>query len=219
MVGIRAQSGLQSLKVWAAVTRVTLALFLLIALLLAAFAGYLTYVEFAQNYSIFLITQPGFAGWLVLGFLLSALPLAMWVWRAHANLRDDGLDGLTHSPAWAALSLFVPGANLIVPFQAMRALWNRSHGEEAHFARQSVEPVTSWWACYVSGMLVHSFLAFIVALDQLTNIAVLSPAGVNTFFLFFATALLAGSAFFLFRIVGAITRAQATVTSVGDTFA
>jgi Domain of unknown function (DUF4328) len=219
MVGIRAQAGLQSLKVWAAVTRVTLVVFLLIALLLAAFAGYLTYVEFSQNYSIFLITQPGFAGWLFLGFLLSCVPLALWVWRAHANLRDDGLDGLSHSPAWAALSLFVPVANLIVPFQAMRALWNRSHGEEVYFMRQSVEAVTSWWACYVSGMLVHAFLAFIVALDQLTDFAVMNPAGVNTFFLFFATALLAGSAFFLFRIVGAITRAQATVTSIGDTFA
>lgn len=218
MVGMRAQAGVQSLKLWAAVTKVALVLFLLIATFLVVMAGYFTYNEFATGYSIFLVTQPGFAGWLFVGFVLTAAPLALWVWRAHANLRDDGLDGLTHSPAWASISLFVPIANLIVPFQAMRELWNRSHGEEAHFAGQSVEPVASWWTCYISGMLVHSFLALIVAIDVLTDFAVITPAGVNTFFLFFATVLLAGSAWFLFRIVGAVTRAQATVTSIGDTF-
>jgi len=47
----------------------------------------------------------------------------------------------------------------------------------------------------------------------------LTPPGTNMLAMAFSSTLLAGSAWFLIRIISRITHAQETVTSVGDTFA
>src|SRR5687767_1529604 len=62
-------------------------------------------------------------------FVASVVVVAMWIHRAHANLRDAGTDGLEFTPGWAVGWYFIPFANLIKPFQAMRELWNASHGQ------------------------------------------------------------------------------------------
>jgi hypothetical protein len=175
--------------------------------------------EIQAGYTSYLITLPVFSLYIALAFLPAAIALTFWVWRAHANLHADQLDGLITSPAWAALGLWVPIANLSMPKGAMRELWNRSHGEEAWFANQSVDAVNSWWTCYVVGIVILSLLTGIVVVDRITPFMFLTPPGTNMLAMAFASSLLALSAWFLIRIVSRITRAQETVTSVGDTFA
>src|SRR5688500_9582042 len=41
-------------------------------------------------------------------FVVSVIVVAMWIHRAHANLRDAGLDGLEFSPGWAVGWYFIP---------------------------------------------------------------------------------------------------------------
>lgn len=77
-------------------------------------------------------------------FLGSVIPILMWVYTAHANLRRAGITGLNYSPGWATFSFFVPVANLFVPFTAMRELANRSAGEPEEFAASTVDEVFSW---------------------------------------------------------------------------
>lgn len=219
MVGMRVESGVASLKVRAVVTQALLALFLLVTVLVSLGTLMLAVQEIQTGYSAYLITLPVYSLYIAMAFLPAAIALTFWTWRAHANLHEDALDELNYSPAWAAMSLWVPILNLYTPKGATRELWNRSHGEDAWFAQQSVDAVNSWWTCYVVGILLVSLLTAIVIIDRITPFMFLTPPGTNMLAMAFSTSLLAGSAWFLIRIVGRITHAQETVTSVGDTFA
>lgn len=219
MAVTRNDAGLNSLRTCAVVAKVLICGYLLMLALLSLTASFFLYQELTEQYSVFPVTLPGFAFYLLLAFAVSAVPVVLWIRRAHINLQIEKLDGLNYSPGWATGSFFVPGANLFIPFRAMRELWNRSHGEPDHFAHQSVEMVSSWWTCLIVGSMIQLFLAALVTLERMTFFRVLSPPGINTFFLLFSMLLLAGSAIMLFRIIGAITRAQHSVTHVGDTFA
>ncbi len=148
-----------------------------------------------------------------------ALTISLWIWRAHANLRQLGLSELNYSPGWAVGSMFVPVIGLIIPFGAMRELYNRSSGEPAHFAAVSVSEVGSWWTCYVVGNLIQNFVIFTLLLGPMTGIHVITPPMVNQGLMTFALLLLLGAAFFLRRIIAAITGAQHVTTGIGETFA
>ncbi len=219
MVGMWVERGVASLKVRAVMAQALLALFLLVTLLIAIGTAYLAVQEIQTGYTSYLLTLPVYSFYIALAFLPAATALTFWVWRAHANLFADQLEDLDTSPAWAALGLWVPIANLYMPKGAMRELWNRSHGEEAWFANKSVDAVNSWWTCYVVGIVILSVLTGIVIVDRITPFMFLTPPGTNMLAMAFASSLLAGSAWFLIQIVSRITRAQETVTSVGDTFA
>jgi len=219
MVGMRVERGVASLKVRAVVTQALLALFLLVTVLVALGTLLLAVQEIQTGYSSYMITLPVFSLYIALAFLPAAIALTFWVWRAHANLHADALDELHYSPTWAAVSMWVPLVNLYTPKGATRELWNRSHGEEAWFANQSVDAVNSWWTCYVIGIVLISLLTMIVIVDRITPFMFLTPPGTNMLAMAFSSTLLAGSAWFLIRIISRITHAQETVTSVGDTFA
>ena len=146
------------------------------------------------------------AFWLTL--VLAAIPICAWIHRAHANLSEAGVTGLTHSAAWAVGSYFVPVANLLVPFQAMRELHNRSSGEPEEFATSSVDAVTSWWACHVAAVLVTTVLGFMALLPLLTNIWFTTPPAATSALGLFAYLLWFGSAWYLLRTVREVTEAQ-----------
>ena len=141
-------------------------------------------------------------------FVLSAVPVAGWIYRAHANLRDAGVGELHYSPGWSVGSFFVPLVNLVVPFQAMRELYNRSHGEGPWQAASAVEDVTSWWSCQIAATVVSTVAALVAMLATIPNLYVIQPPGVNTGLALFALVLFAGAGAFLFRTIGAVTRAQ-----------
>ena len=151
--------------------------------------------------------------------LAAALLIALWIWRAHSNLRALGLTDLTHSPGWAVLSFLVPVLNLVVPFQAMRELYNRSIGEEAIHAAQSAPDVTSWWTAYLFGGIIPAVLLFLKLVGPATGIHVVTPPVADGIMLGFALVLIATAAFFLQRIIATVTAAQGAVTGIGDTFA
>ncbi len=196
-----------------------LCFYLLLILLLTASCGFFLLRELEEGYSLFNVTQMGIAFWLLAAFALTAIPCALWQFRAHANLRDQGVNGLKYPPASALGSYFIPFVNLIVPPRAMRELWNRSHGEEAHFAQISVGDVTNWWMCFVIGCAIQLGLTFVALVNVLTNIKIVTPPGANLIMELFSLLLLGGAAILLFRIISAVTRAQQVVTHVGDTFA
>jgi Domain of unknown function (DUF4328) len=173
----------------------------------------------------FRITQllTALTGLLTVIYLLIALAaagmVAAWIWRAHSNLRTLGLDGLNYSPGWAVCSFLVPFVNFVVPFQAMRELYNRSIGEEALFAAQSAPDVTSWWPAYLFGWIIPVVLLFLKSIGPATGIHVVTPPTADGLMMLFALVLLATAAFFMQRIIGTVTAAQSAVTGVGDTFA
>jgi hypothetical protein len=219
--------GIASLKTWSAVARGAIALFLLVQLILIIANLALLYTELTigggnlmvweaatgvqtvNAYGrVFAFLLGGSVVILGLFFLLGVVPIALWIYRAHANLRDAGVIKLAYSPGWSVGSFFVPLVNLVIPFRAMRELHNRSHGETEWEANSPVGDVTSWWSCHLAAMVVLAVATFVAALATIPNLYVVQPPGVNTGFFLFALLLLTGSAIYLYRTIGAVTRAQ-----------
>jgi hypothetical protein len=155
-----------------------------------------------------------FADLLTLLGLVVTVPL--WVYRAHANLSGAGL---RHSPVWAALSFFVPIVGLIVPFLAMRQIYNRSMGEDEYQLNAGVADVSSWWGCYVAGVLVGSFLVMTALFNLNGLVFIVTPRVVTQTISIFDSLLLIGAALFLWRIIGTVTRAQQGLTNIAEAFA
>lgn len=201
-----------------ALVQILLVLFMVVTALLGFYALFLALREMQEGYSLHLFTLPTFAAIVLAAFAPSAIAITLWIWRAHANLHANRLEDLTFSPGWAAISLWTPFANLFVPMGAMRQLWNRSHGEPAWFANQSVDKVTSWWTAYVVGIVLMTVLTSIALLDRFTNLAIISPPGTNTAGFGMASLLLSASAWLLLRLVDPITKAQQSSVALGSAF-
>ena len=127
----------------------------------------------------------------------SAVTTSMWLYRANDNLRQTGAT-LTYGPNGAWAWYLVPVANLFKPFQAMKEIWDASLGASSEAASNSQALLRLWWGCWIGG----NILATLAQRLEDVNHAVAAVLG------FGATASLAGSAWFLYRIVGEITEAQ-----------
>lgn len=210
-------AGIATLRTWSTVARGAIGLFLFVLALLIALNGYLLFRELTTEmgmgigaYSPVLALALGATNALVGLFLLIAtVPVIGWIYRAHANLHQAGLDELRYTPRWSVGSFFVPLVNLVVPFRAMRELHNRSHGEGPWQAATAVGDVTSWWACLIAAIAVSTVATMVAFLATIPYLYVIQPPGVNTGLALFALVLYAGAGAFLFRTIGAVTGAQA----------
>ena len=88
-------------------------------------------------------------------FIAAVVFILIWEYRAFNNLSALKARNLEFSPGWAVGWWFVPFANLIKPFQAMRELWNESDPEydaDLVFLSVSVGAPTImgfWWAFWL----------------------------------------------------------------------
>ena len=158
----------------------------------------------------------GILPWIAL--LVFAIAYFLWLHRAAANL-GAGAEGMRYSPAWHVASYFVPLANIVVPFFAMRELWNRSHGEPPELADAAVGPIAVWWTCWVAAVLIFGAWFVRIFLTAFTNVTVLVPPLLDAATLALAGLLMLGASWFVYRVIGAVTRAQTGYLNVGETFA
>lgn len=154
-------------------------------------------------------------------WLLSALALMVmsliWIYRAHANIVEQGVP-MDHSPGWAVGSYFVPFLNLVVPFRAMRELYNRSHGEIPEHAHSGVDDVFAWWTAFMVGFFIQCALIVKLAVNELTNLIIYAPLWMEFALSSFVALLFATAAAMLVKLVGAITEAQRSSAHVGAAF-
>lgn len=204
------QGGTGSLSSLSQVVRIVLGLFIfgcgltILMQLAAIFAG----DRLISQPEIFAVGAVAAGGIQLLAFLASVVTAALWLHRAHANLHDAGLGGLNYSAGWATASFFIPFVNLYVPFASTRELWNRSHGESDWHAAASAGDVTSWAACNWGALIVFCALAGYLIVDALPGVFVLLPVWAWLGLSVLLYVLVAGSAWFLLRLVGRITAAQ-----------
>lgn len=203
----------------AGITRV----FIWIVLVTAAISGLATIgwlvSYFTDTGSPLLLATAGFAQLaMVLVFLLSTVPFLIWVYRAHANLAKAGLTGLKHSPGWVIAGYLIPGLNFVMPFGAMRELHNRSAGEPEEFGHVTVSVVTSWWSCHIGAVIVWVIVAGSTIVDLLPGVYLLTPFWAIYAWTVLMLLFLAGSAWYLQRIVREVTEAQLSLVNVADTF-
>lgn len=151
-------------------------------------------------------------------FLVSVIPVLIWIYIAHSNLHGAGIDGLRFKAGWVTFSYFIPVLNWFVPFQAMRELHNRSSGEPVEFAGNSVDDVTSWWACHLGATLLATVVLVSSLIEAIPGVFVTTPFWANQGLSILSLFLLSGSAWFLQRIIRNITQAQLAGGRLSDAF-
>jgi len=152
-------------------------------------------------------------------FVIGTVAFLLWFHKAIANLRKIGLSGLTAKPLWAVASLFVPVAQLFVPFATMRELWNRSHGEDEYQAGASVGTVTTWWTCLLTGVLLVTVVTVTGIINLLTPFKIMTPALLTIAFMLAGIVFWCAAAGYLALIVRRITTAQDSLIDGTSIFA
>ncbi len=70
----------------------------------------------------------------------------MWLFRTYKNLEPLGSENIRFTPGWSVGWWFIPFANLVMPFKAVRGVWSESDpatvgDEELPFRNSSVGTV------------------------------------------------------------------------------
>jgi len=96
-------------------------------------------------------------GWVQLLTTLGSLILFLvWFYRANANVRAMGADGLMGSPGLSVGWFFIPIAFLFMPFVVMRDTWKAS-GSPRDWQGQPTDPLLGfWWAAMLVTHLAAS---------------------------------------------------------------
>lgn len=90
-------------------------------------------------------------------FIATVVFFLIWEHRAFNNLSALKARNLEFSPGWAVGWWFIPFANLVKPFQAMRELYNESDPDFdpnlGFLSSSSSAPAMMgfWWACWIIG--------------------------------------------------------------------
>jgi hypothetical protein len=148
-------------------------------------------------------------------FIVCVVIVAMWIHRAHTNLREAGVDGLEFTPGWAVGWYFIPFANLFKPYQAMRELWNASHSEDNSFASEAPSEVKVWWGCWIVGNILSSVSSRIILMGEgdPSSVAIGSTLGLISDVPIILAAL------YLMKIVEQVTQAQRAGGAAAGVFA
>jgi hypothetical protein len=78
-----------------------------------------------------------------LALLACFILVGRWIYRTNDNAHCLST-GMTITPGWAVGWFFVPFANLVMPYQAMKETWRESH-EAAGLFEEVESPLLPWW--------------------------------------------------------------------------
>jgi len=132
------------------------------ALLILAEVAQLGFPEFAEGQAF--DDNPGglaalllYFAFTILGaviFIITTVGFLMWLHRSSSNLPAFGYwKSQGYSPAWAVGSFFVPIANLFMPYQALKEIWQNSRPANSQSFSFSTSPpgfFPAWWAFWLA---------------------------------------------------------------------
>ena len=91
-------------------------------------------------------------------YIATVVVFLMWLYRSHENLAAFGIrkNQLEYSSGWAVGSFFVPIANLIIPYRAVRELWRKSVPHQATMFSALDPPVffPIWWGFWIVSNII-----------------------------------------------------------------
>ena len=131
-----------------------------------------------QQSSLWLIAQGLIALVLLPAYIFSVVVFLMWLFRVYKNLTPLKADSVEFSAGWAVGWWFVPLANLIKPFQAVRDAWLESDPDvevEVGFLT-SVKGgapgfMSLWWACWIIANILSNISSRLMDSTQSDTIA------------------------------------------------
>lgn len=90
--------------------------------------------------------------------------LLVWFYRANANVRAMGADGLMGSPGLSVAWFFIPVAFLFMPYVVIRDTWKASASPRDWQAGEASPLLGFWWACFLTASLAGT-LSFRIWLE------------------------------------------------------
>ena len=119
-------------------------------------------------------------------FVALAVAFLMWLHRASRNLRALGNPSqrIEFTPGWAVGWFFIPFANLVMPYKAVREVWEKSDpavrtGDDFMFAGPSSAPLLlGWWVTFIASNFAGNISGRLMA-DAHTDAALRFTAGVD----------------------------------------
>lgn len=94
----------------------------------------------------------------IIVFIITAIAVLLWIYRAYRNLPELGAKGLVYSPGWAVGGFFFPIVNLVRPFQVVREIWKASDPTDADglsWKTSLTSPLIAlWWIFYIGSNIV-----------------------------------------------------------------
>lgn len=85
-------------------------------------------------------------------YITTVVFFCMWLHRAYKNLRAFSTwSRLDSSPGWAVGSFFVPFINLVVPYRAVKEVWEKSWPSDEGLLSAPAAPATFplWWTFWL----------------------------------------------------------------------
>ncbi len=96
--------------------------------------------------------------WLLL-FVSTVIAWCIWQHRAQHNARELSSTRLDYTAGWAVGWWFVPFANYVKPFSAVREMWRASAGSIGWRSEPSWHVLGWWWGTWVASNLLGSLRA------------------------------------------------------------
>ena len=172
---------------------------LIIVILITTTSAYFTYEEIGLLERILLGEQVSedeanssdqrialISGFWLVAYIVAAVFFFLWLHRAFKNLVHLEVADTRFSPGWAIGWWFIPFANFVIPYQAMKELWKTSDAntiQESSTVDPNIwkEAYTSpllivWWLLWVIGRLLDSWVY-----ARISNIDLSEPASVDAF--------------------------------------
>ncbi|MCK3654380.1 hypothetical protein A4G19_00930 [Pasteurellaceae bacterium Macca] len=87
-------------------------------------------------------------------YIITVIIAGMWIYQAHRNLPLLGATGLKFTPASSVWWYFVPLANLIQPYRAMKEIWKASHNPKNWQMSSNSWLLPLWWCAWIIDNIV-----------------------------------------------------------------
>ncbi|HEY5715966.1 MAG TPA: DUF4328 domain-containing protein [Psychromonas sp.] len=142
-------------------------------------AGLYASLQAAFDYgeiTIVLLQGTGIAS--LIAFVVSAILILQWIYRANYNVRQFGAQNLSYTPAWSIAYYFIPLFNLWKPYQAMKEIWLASKNPLQWSRGKTAAVLPVWWALWLCSNLLNQSIFRLSAdakeLAELMNLNLLS---------------------------------------------
>lgn len=143
----------------------------------------------------------------LLTLLGSYIAAGMWIYRAAANAQAIAPAEGRITPGWSIGWFFVPFANLVMPFRAMRQTWNGLHGNPSLTDGMPGWTLIWWLAWLLSNSLATGSMRINMNADSIADFRLSTQIDVASSIIAIGTAL-------LFRhLILQLTRASAQASA------
>lgn len=127
-------------------------------------------------------------------YIATVVAFLMWLYRSYENLPSFGAhrNSIQYSSGWAVGSFFVPFANLVVPYRAIKELWSKSVPNRLEMFSEPGPPsfFPLWWAAWLLSGFANN-IYFRLSWNEQLNPEVEATLGMLTGMLDIVSAVLA----------------------------